>query len=179
MTRMAQTDRAGPLEDGGHLKESDPYVLVTGYLDWYRDTLLRKLDGLTDEQLRTPLDPLGWSPLGLVQHLQWVERRWLRWGFAAEPIDGYPPGDEDAEWRVAADLPSATVLAGYRAEVDRTRRIVSAAGPDATAAVGGRFAGPDLAPPLVRILFHLLQEYARHVGHLDIARELIDGSIGE
>ncbi len=43
----------------------------------------------------------------------------------------------------------------------------------------GRFKTPDEAPPLARILFHLLHEYARHVGHLDIARELIDGSKGE
>jgi uncharacterized damage-inducible protein DinB len=175
---MAQIDRAGPLTDGGHVQETDPYVLVTGYLDWYRDRVLRKLDGLSDEQLRTALEPLGWSPLGLVQHLTWVERRWLRWGFAAEPIDGYPSGD-DAEWSVPADIESATVLAAYRTELERGRRSVADHPMDTPSAVGGRFASADAAPPLVRILFHLLQEYARHVGQLDIVRELLDGSVGE
>lgn len=47
------------------------------------------------------------------------------------------------------------------------------------ARLGGRFKTPDQAPSLGRILFHLLQEYTRHVGHLDIARQLIDGQTGE
>jgi uncharacterized damage-inducible protein DinB len=175
---MAQIDRAGPLTDGGRVQESDPYILVTGYLDWYRDRLLRKLAGLSDEQLRTALEPMGWSPLGLVQHLTWVERRWLRWGFAAEPIDGYPSGD-DAEWSVPADVEPAAVLAAYRTELERGRRSVAGRPMDTPSGVGGRFASADAAPPLVRILFHLLQEYARHVGQLDVVRELLDGSVGE
>src|SRR5205085_7649781 len=72
--------------DGPGVEVSDPRELLLGYLDWYRDALLRKIAGLSDTQLRTPLAPLGWSPLGLVKHLGWVERRWMRWGFAAEDI---------------------------------------------------------------------------------------------
>ena len=72
--------------DGPGTKVADPRELLVGYLDWYRETLMRKLDGLSEAQLRTPVDPLGWSPLGLVKHLGWVERRWMRWGFAAEDV---------------------------------------------------------------------------------------------
>lgn len=58
-----------PLLDGPPLAESDPRALLLGYLDWYRDALMRKLDGLSDAQLCTPVGPLRWAPLGLVKHL--------------------------------------------------------------------------------------------------------------
>jgi Protein of unknown function (DUF664) len=168
-----------PILDGPDGHETDPRELLIGYLDWYREALLRKLDGLSDEQLRTPVEPMGWSPLGLVQHLGWVERRWLRWGFTAEQIVGFLPDADEVEWQVAADVSSAQVLATYRGEVERARAIIAAADLEAPSSIGGRFPTPELAPALVRILFHLLQEYARHVGHLDIAREIVDGTVGE
>jgi hypothetical protein len=75
---------------------SDPRELLQGYLDWYREALQRKIAGLSEPQLRTPVEPLGWSPLGMVKHLGWVERRWMRWGFDAEDVLAYlPEGDED------------------------------------------------------------------------------------
>jgi uncharacterized damage-inducible protein DinB len=153
---------------------SDPRALLLRYLDWYRETALRKVEGLSDAQLRTPVAPLGWSPLGLIQHLGWVERRWMRWGFAAEDVVACP--DED-EWRV--DAPTAEILANYRAEVARSRELATTHDLDTPSRIGGRFPDPATAPTLGRILFHLLQEYARHVGQLDVARELIDGVTGE
>jgi uncharacterized damage-inducible protein DinB len=168
-----------PPLDGPPVGESDPRELLLGYLDWYRDALMRKLDGLSDAQLRTPVGPLGWSPLGLVKHLGWVERRWLRWGFAAEPVAPEPPGGRDAEFVVAGDEDAASVLTAYRDEVGRATALIAGAELGDQARVGGRFPTPDQAPPLARILFHLLQEYARHVGQLDIAREVVDGVTGE
>ncbi|MCW2567728.1 MAG: hypothetical protein JWN54_1825 [Mycobacterium sp.] len=167
--------RPPPL-DGPGVDIADPHALLLGYLDWYRDAVARKLDGLTDARLRAPIPPLGWSPLGLVQHLGWVERRWMRWGFAAEDLVAYPAVDE---WHVPAQTPTADVLGAYADEVREARRLASAYRLDEPSRVGGRFATPAEAPTLGRILFHLLQEYARHVGHLDIARELLDGRTGE
>jgi hypothetical protein len=174
------SDRFPALLDGPPVDVTDARELLLGYLDWYRDALLRKLDGLTEAQLRTPVEPLGWAPLGLVRHLGWVERRWMRWGFAAEDVVAYPSGGDEAEWRVAADEPASAVLATYRDEVRRSRSLATSAANLATPSrIGGRFKSPEQAPPLGRILFHLFQEYARHVGHLDVARELIDGATGE
>jgi Protein of unknown function (DUF664)/Bacteriocin-protection, YdeI or OmpD-Associated/Domain of unknown function (DUF1905) len=136
---------------------------------------MRKIDGLTDTQLRTPVEPLGWSPLGLVQHLGWVERRWMRWGFAAEDIVAYHTGGDAAEWSIPAEQTAASIVSAYFDEADRSRVLMAGAGFAQPARMGGRFKTPDDAPSLGRILFHLLQEYAPHVGHLDIARELIDG----
>lgn len=175
----ARPDWASAPLDGPGMAVSDPRELLLGYLDWYREALFRKLDGLSDAQLRTPVPPLAWSPLGLVKHLGWVERRWLRWGYAAEDVAPFPPGGDAAEFAVGEDEPTARVLAEYRAEVALCGRAVAGAALTDRALVGGRFTSADQAPPLVRIQFHLLQEYARHVGHLDIARELIDGTTGE
>lgn len=167
-----------PTLEGPDLMESDPRELLTGYLDWYREALMRKLAGLSDAQLRTPVEPLGWSPLGMVKHLGWVERRWMRWGFAAEDVPVQPRGGEQAEWSIADGESTEGVMSAYAEEVRRSREI-AAAGLDDQANVGGRFPSPEQAPSLGRILFHLLQEYARHVGQLDVARELIDGVTGE
>jgi uncharacterized damage-inducible protein DinB len=153
---------------------ADPRVLLLRYLDWYREALFRKVEGLSDEALRTPVVPLGWSPLGLIQHLGWVERRWMRWGFAAEDLVAYPDGDE---WRI--DAPTSEVVYRYRAEVARSRELATSYELDTPSRTGGRFPDPATAPTLGRILFHLLQEYARHIGHLDVARQLIDGVTGE
>ena len=103
----------------------------------------------------------------------------MRWGFAAEDLLAYPPGGDDAEWNVSAEQTTTHVLDTYRAEVDRSRALTADAVLTDSARIGGRFQRPEDAPTLGRILFHLLQEYARHVGHLDVARELIDGQTGE
>jgi uncharacterized damage-inducible protein DinB len=174
---MQPQERAAAPLDGPGTKVADSRELLFGYLDWYRETLLRKLDGLSEAQLRTPVGPLGWSPLGLVKHLGWVERRWMRWGFAAEDVVAWPPGGDAEEFGV--DEPADRVLAAYDAEVRRSRELAMGAALTDVARLGGRFTEPGQAPPLARILFHLLQEYARHVGHLDIARELLDGVTGE
>ncbi|RAJ70701.1 putative damage-inducible protein DinB [Streptomyces sp. PsTaAH-137] len=172
-------DQVPALLDGPAVDVSDAHELLLGYLEWYRNALMRKLADLSDDQLRTPVEPLGWSPLGLVQHLGWVERRWLRWGFGAEDLVAYPPGGDAAEWTVAADTSAAQVIAAYQAEVTIANARTQSAVLSDKACIGGRFKTPDQAPSLGRILFHLLQEYARHVGHLDVARELIDGVTGE
>ncbi|MGC5394609.1 DinB family protein [Streptomyces sp. DT20] len=165
--------------DGPAVDVSDAQELLLGYLEWYREALMRKLAGLSDDQLRTPIEPLGWSPLGLVQHLGWVERRWLRWGFGAEDVVAYPAGGDAEEWAVAADTSAAQVMATYQAEVIAANSATGTATLSDKAHLGGRFKTPDQAPSLGRILFHLLQEYARHVGQLDVGRELIDGETGE
>ncbi|UYM03837.1 DinB family protein [Solicola gregarius] len=160
---------------------SDPAELLPAYLDFYRSTLLAKLDGLSDDDLRRSILPSGWTPLELLKHLTYVERRWLVWGFEAEPVDA-PWGDHDPDterWHVDADETLHGLRAEFLDQCERSRSIVAAADLGDRASVGGRFATVDEAPYLSWILFHLVQEYARHVGHLDVVRELLDGSTGE
>jgi uncharacterized damage-inducible protein DinB len=159
---------------------TDPRELLVGYLDWYRDAVLRKLDGLPEEELRTSRLPSGWTPLELLKHLTGVERRWFRWGFAGERVgEPFPEGGPDGRWRVGLEETVEEVKAAFLAECDSSRRIVAGAGLQDLPAHGTAFNPSEPHPALVWILFHLLQEYARHAGHLDVARELADGTVGQ
>lgn len=134
------------LFDGPAVDVSDAHELLLGYMEWYREALMRKLDGLSDDQLRTPVDPLGWSPLGLVQHLGWVERRWMRWGFGAQDVVAYPPGGDSAEWTVAPDTSTTQIIAAYQAEVAMANSLMAPPMLTDKARLGGRFKTPDQAP---------------------------------
>ncbi|WP_433337611.1 DinB family protein [Spirillospora sp. CA-294931] len=168
-----------------HDRLTDPRDLLGGYLDFYRETLLRKLDGLSEKELRTSVLPSGWTPLELLTHLTHVEIRWLRWGFAAEPVaepwGDRGPGDRGPEdrWHVPDDETPERLRAAFLETCERSREIVAAAGLGEFGRVGGRFDDAATAPSLIWILFHVLQEYTRHLGHLDVARELTDGVVGE
>lgn len=159
---------------------SDPRRLFLDYLDYYRAAVESKLVGLSDGELRSSRLPSGWSPIELLKHLVYMEQRWLVWGFAAEPVAA-PWGDDGptGRWHVADDESLQQLIAALHRGGVRTRAIVESADLADVGSVGGRF-GPDATPPtLIWILFHVLQEYARHAGHLDIVRELADGAVGE
>ncbi len=157
----------------------DPKQLLLDYLDYYRSVVARKVDGLSEADLRDSRLPSGWSPIELVKHLVYMERRWLEWGFLGAQVEE-PWGDRaGGRWSVREEESAAELISRLRAGGERTRRIVEAASLTDVAATGGRFQAEDDQPTLAWILFHVLQEYARHAGHLDIVRELIDGSVGE
>jgi Protein of unknown function (DUF664) len=149
-----------------------------GYLDFFRATVAGKLEGLDESALRTSLVPSGWTPLEMVTHLTAMERRWLVWGIAGEPVDDPWYDERDDRWYVDPDATAAELVERMHAGGRRTREIVEARSLDDVGAPGPRWDGRE-PPTLQRVLFHVLQEYARHVGHLDIVRELADGSTGE
>lgn len=159
---------------------SDPQRLLLEYLEYYRATVLEKLEGLDEEELRRSRLPTGWSPLELLWHLAHVERRWLVWGFLGEELPDPWADWEEGRWAVPGGMPASEVVRRYQDQVGRSREIVADVPLAARAPVArGRFQSEAEAPTLGWILFHLLQEYARHAGHLDIARELADGATGE
>jgi uncharacterized damage-inducible protein DinB len=170
---------------GDHLHEprgtaTDPKTALLDYLDFYRSVVAAKLDGLSDEQLDRSQFPSAWTPRQLVKHLVYMERRWLRWGFVAEQVSD-PHGDSDADdrWQTGPDDTREALLAALTDGGARTRSIAERAALADLGAVGGRFTGDRTPPTLLWILLHVLQEYARHAGHLDIARESLDGAVGE
>jgi len=155
-------------------------TLLLGYLDLFRSTVADKVDGLREPDLRRSILPSAWTPLELVQHLVFMERRWLVWGFLGEPVaDPWGDNDESGRWQVGPDESMGSLLDALRAGGRRTREIVEGASLADVAQRGGRFAVEGAAPVLERILLHVLQEYARHTGHLDVVRELLDGEVGE
>jgi len=153
--------------------------LMLDYLDFLRGVVADKIEGLSEDELGSTRVPSGWTPAGLVNHLVNVERRWLRWGFLAEPVaDPWRDHAGDDGW-VTPDATAAELRALLESTGARSRAIVEQHGLTETAALGGRFTEPGDAPQLQWILLHLIQELARHAGHLDIARELVDGVTGE
>jgi uncharacterized protein DUF664 len=157
----------------------EPKELLLGFLDYCRAALLAKLDGLSEDDLRASRLPSGWSPLELFNHLIHMERRWLEWGFAGRQVAG-PWADHDPEtdrWVVPPDASLASLTAELQETARSTAEVTADAALTDLARLGGRF---DHDPPALSwILLHVLQEYARHLGHLDVVRELIDGTVGE
>lgn len=148
------------------------------YLDYFRSVVLAKLDGLADVDLTTSRLPSGWTPLELVHHLVHVKRRWLVWGFLGQPVAD-PWGDSrDDRWAVPDGVRAPDLVTALHEQAAVSREIVEAHDLAEVGQPGERWDG---APPatLERVLLHLVQEYARHAGHLDIVRELIDGHTGE
>ncbi len=149
-----------------------------GYLDYFRSQLVRKLESLSGDELRASRLPSGWTPIELLKHLRYVELRWLEWGFEGRAAAD-PWGDrKDDRWHVAADETLAGLVAALNSQGTLTRAIVQAHDLADIGQPGERWDGA--APPaLERILFHLVQEYARHLGHLDVVTELAGGATGE
>jgi Protein of unknown function (DUF664) len=170
---MAQTveavARTRPPEDGAERET------LVGLLDFLRATVVNKLAGLTDEQaFRASCPPSTLTPAGLVKHLAGVERFWFSIDFAdtgaawpwteEDPHGGFPlrPGDT-----------IASIVAGYVSECERSRAIVAGADMDDPAR------GEGMTFRLRYALAHMVEETARHCGHLDLLREAIDGQTGE
>ncbi|MGW6400772.1 DinB family protein [Streptomyces sp. NPDC055134] len=142
-----------------------------------RRHILGIIDGLGPEALRRPVLPSGWSCLGLVQHLALdVERFWFQAVLTGDqPVIDSLDATEDA-WQVAPDVPTADVLERYSRETDRADAIITATPADAPLAWWPhRLFGPPHLHSHRDVLLHVITETACHAGHLDAARELIDG----
>jgi len=139
-----------------------------------RAHVLRSLEGLSEDDLRRPVLPSGWTCLGLVQHLALdVERFWFRAVVAGEDVH-LAAGDE--AWRVDPVTPVQEVLDGYRAEAGRSDAVVDALALDAAPAWWPSDLFAQLPERDLRgTVLHVLAETACHAGHLDVVRELLDG----
>lgn len=142
-------------------------------LDGQRRHVLGILEGLSDDDLRRPVLPSGWTCAGLVRHLALdVERFWFGSIMAGEAVD-MNAGDD--AWQLPPDQPASTALDTYREEIARADAFVLATPLEAeplwwpTEWAGWR------VDDLREVLLHVITETACHAGHLDAARELIDG----
>lgn len=144
-------------------------------LDRHRDAVLWKLDGLDDEQLRRPMTPSGSTMLGLVKHVAAVEYYWFCDTFARdhEPLP-FRDDDPDADLRVDPDESTADILAFYARARSACDAVIASLDVEATGTAGS---GQQVS--LRWVLIHMIEETARHAGHLDIIRELIDGATGD
>lgn len=152
--------------------------MLVSYLAAQRRHVLGILDGLDDEQLNRTMLPSGWTCASLVRHLTMdVERFWFRAAVAAERevIDEVMGAGEDG-WTIPAGMTSREVLDGYRAETARADEVIGATPLDAAPKWWPvHLFGDWRLDHLGDVLVHVITETATHAGHLDAARELIDG----
>ncbi len=164
-------DRVDPVTAG------DELTTLTEYVDWFRATLLTKVEGLTDEQARLrSVPPSTLCLMGLVRHMADVERTWFRRRFAGEAIGPqfYSDDDPDGDMNPRPADTLADALRALDHEISAARRITATSRLD------------DVGVQLVRgepismrwILVHMIEEYGRHCGHADLLRESIDGRTG-
>ncbi|MFC4783207.1 DinB family protein [Nocardioides sp. MAHUQ-72] len=163
------------------MSTSDPVgpetELLLAHLRSQRRHVLGILDGLDDEALRRPVLPSGWSCLGLVRHLALDDERfWFRGVVAGQQavIDEVATATQSA-WQVGPEESAEDVLALYREEAALTDAIVEATPLDSAPAWWPDFFGGFRMESLREVLMHVITETATHAGHLDAARELIDG----
>ncbi len=152
--------------------------LLVGFLDAQRDHVVEILQGLDEEQLRRATLPSGWTPLGMVKHLALgVEHYWLRCIVAGESLDVFTERglDHQRDWHVGPDERAEDIFELYRDEIARSNEIIAATPLDAPPAQRDPGWGEWPVSDLRFIVLHLIEETACHAGHLDAARELIDG----
>ena len=176
---MSEDERV-PATDGEPTKHgAEGAPRWSAYLDWMRQVIIDGVLGLSEDERRTTRLPSGWTPIELLSHVLHMEQRWFVWGFLGEHV-AEPWGDWtvdepwDAEpggrWHVPDEVSVEELTAGLWAIGERTRTILREHPLETRAAVGGRFAADP--PTLEWICFHMLAEYARHAGQLDIVVEL-------
>lgn len=156
--------------------------VIGSNLEYHRATFLWKCEGLSEDQLRErPLASSELTLLGLMRHVQGVERYWFQRRLADStprffPYLSYVTRD-DGEWFDEADpTPAGDVYADYLAACEESREVFAKVTED----LGRIVSNPEFGDTDVRfVLEHVIEEYARHVGHADLLREAIDGATGE
>lgn len=164
------------------VNNDDESRMLLHFLQYQRDSVLKIVEGLAEEAWQTPVVPSGWTVAGMVWHVAGAEYHWFQnvttGGREEPPGDGEDDEEEVEEYDPFAaftcDLPSADIVAGYRDVCRRSDEVLAVT--PLSAAPRGTHTDPELSVPNVRwIVLHMIEETAAHSGHLEIARELLDG----
>jgi uncharacterized damage-inducible protein DinB len=154
--------------------EADEKTTLLASLQRHRDVMVWKLEGLDDEQLRRPVVPSGTNLLGLVKHLANAEYGWFceTFGRPTEPLTDIS-ADLEADMRAAEGETTEEIVAFYRRAWAAADESILATPLEAT---GTSYTGATVS--MRWVLVHMIEDTARHCGHSDLARELIDGATG-
>jgi hypothetical protein len=148
------------------------------YLEYQRASVRSIVEGLGEPDWHTPVVASGWTVAGIVEHLGSAERHWFQQVVAGvdedQPWDqGRPP--YHPEMAFTCDRPSPEVLGYYRAQCDASDAILARV--SLSDRPQGKH-GDDEVPNVRVVVLHMIEETAAHSGHLEIARELLDGTTG-
>ena len=168
MTDVTPMARTRPIQHGSER------TMLESMLDFYRATVVNKVAGLTDAQAFTAaVSPSALTPATVVKHLTGTERFWFSIDFADLDVT-WPWTDDDlhGNFRIEPGDTLVTIVADYVEECARSRRAIAGSHLDDAA----RAEGMDFT--LRYAMIHMIQETARHCGHLDLLRETTDGAVG-
>lgn len=146
---------------------ADEKSVLLGFLNYLRESVAAKAQGVGEPEVRTAGVPSGTNLLGLVKHLTLVER----YTFLGERVTDWP-----STFHAGADETADAVLARYRETIEQANEVIDACRD--LSEPGQRPTKQGRSPSMRWALTHMIEETARHAGHADILRELIDGSTG-
>lgn len=152
--------------------------VLEAFLDFHRQVLVSKVDGLSENEARSRLVPSKTTLAGLIKHMTWVERAWFADVLTGrKPADIGPDGPDvgggDESWDLAEDETVSSLVREYEQTCEQSRQTA------ARFALDDAVPEPDLGRVSLRWIYvHMIEETARHVGHADILREQTDGTAG-
>ncbi|MEV0346518.1 DinB family protein [Nonomuraea sp. NPDC050680] len=164
---------------------ADETATLLGFLDYQRATLAWKCTGLDTAGLNATVAPSTMTLGGMLKHLAYVESSWCsEWLHGRAPESPWDKvdwaSDADWDWHSAAEDTPEQLLTLWRDAVARSRSLVADALADGGLdRLAQRSFSDGQTPSLRWILLHLVEEYARHNGHVDLLRESVDGRTGE
>jgi hypothetical protein len=157
-------------------------VALVHFLDAQRASVLAIVDGLDDESLRATMLPSGWTPLGLIEHLGDAEQFWFQAVAAGTAVEPPWPVDDDARGDVGPSHVDRqnpqSVFAYYRDQCRRANDVLASTPLSSPPLGQHNLELEDEVTNLRWIALHMIEETARHAGHLDVVRELLDGRTG-
>jgi Protein of unknown function (DUF664) len=165
----------------GAQSENPQDQALLDFLAAQRAAVLSIVAGLDERAWHRSVVPSGWTPAGLVEHLGGAEWHWFQ-GVVTGAVPEPPPGDEeltpyDPAAAFVSDLPSPEIIAFYRDQCAQSDAVLAVTPLSARPRGKHGVPGQDEPPDVRWVVLHMIEETARHAGHLDIARELLDGQI--
>jgi hypothetical protein len=169
------------------VNQDDESRMLLSFLQRQRDSVLKIVERLPEEAWQTPVVPSGWTVAGMLAHLGGAEHHWFQVVTAGGGEE--PPSDEeedearkyDPNAAFTCDWPSADIIADYRAECRKSDEVLAVTPLSAAPRGLDLHPDPEYTAPIASvrwIVLHLIEETATHSGHLEIARELLDGRTG-
>jgi Protein of unknown function (DUF664) len=170
----------------GDVYQDDESRMLLGFLQRQRDAVRQIVEGLPEEAWQTPVVPSGWTVAGMLWHLGGAEHHWFQnvtaGGAEESPSDGEEEeeGEYDPLAAFTCDWPSADIIASYREECRGSDEVLAVTPLSAAPRRLDFHPDPEYTAQITSvrwIVLHMIEETATHSGHLEIARELLDGKI--
>jgi uncharacterized damage-inducible protein DinB len=166
------------------VNQDDESRMLLSFLQLQRDAVLKIVEGLPEEDWQKPVVPSGWTVAGMLAHIGGAEYHWFQAVTAGRVAESEPDAGEEEEGgydpnaAFTCDYPSAEIIASYREVCARSDEVLAVTPLSAAPRRPDAHPNPEVVPQITNvrwIVLHIIEETAAHSGHLEIARELLDG----